>query len=60
MDRHAVNEIDLLVSTEDILAPILVVVFAVLLGLAALHFDPGLAKSVAATVTHPNSHMARG
>jgi hypothetical protein len=60
MDRRAVNEIDLLVSTEDILAPILVVVFAALLGFAALHLDPGLAKSVAAKVTHPISHMGRG
>jgi hypothetical protein len=60
MDRRAVNETDLLVSTEDILAPILVVVFAALLGLAAVHFDPGLAKSMAAKVTHLNSHMARG
>ena len=60
MDRRAVHETDLLVSTEDILAPILVVVFAALLGLAALHFDPGLAKSVAATVTHPNSHVIHG
>jgi hypothetical protein len=60
MDRHAANVADLLVSTEDILAPILVVVFAVLLGFVALHYDPGLAKSMAAKVTHPISHMARG
>jgi hypothetical protein len=59
MDRHAADEIDLLVSTEDILAPILVVVFAALLGLAAVHFDPSLAKSLATKVTHPTSHMAR-
>ena len=46
-------------STEDVLAPVLAVAVAAILGLAALHFNPGLARgSLAPKAARSFSHVA--
>jgi hypothetical protein len=55
---RAKKQTELFISTEDVLAPILAVVFAALLGVVVLQHNPGIATSLAAKVT--STHTTHG
>lgn len=57
---RAAKQTDLFKSGEDVLAPLLAVVVAALLGVAVFHFNPSLGTGSAAEVTHSPSHIAHG